>query len=210
MKKLYYWSLMLGLVFGSLTFTACGDDDDDDAPGTTGTTETAETPDTPANPTSIVGKWVGEWPALDEDKRVSQMDDLMWRYAHKLFYTISSDKTFEIVESACWYSTESSRKEYDQPSLSIDPARPNGAYLVERISHRLRGHNYTLTDNKIVLFVDHEAWSGTDEFADEGVEYEITFDYTISGNKLIINKGELYPVSPHNLIAFGEMTYQGQ
>lgn len=75
MKKLYYWSLMLGLVFGSLTFTACGDDDDDDAPGTTGTTETAETAETPANPTSIVGKWVGEWPALDEDKRVSQMDD---------------------------------------------------------------------------------------------------------------------------------------
>ena len=88
MKKLNFW-LFASLLFTACAVTSCSKDDDED---------------TPSGPTSIVVKWVGEWPAIDEDKRVSQMDDLMWRYAHKLFYTISSDKTFEIVESACWYT----------------------------------------------------------------------------------------------------------
>lgn len=194
MKKLNFW-LFASLLFTAFAVTSCSKDDDED---------------TPSGPTSIVGKWVGEWPAIDEDKRVSQMDDLMWRYAHKLFYTISSDKTFEIVESACWYTTESYAKEYDMPSLSIDPARPTGAYLMERIAHRMRGHDYTLTDNTIVLKVDHESWNNQGEFVDEPSDQEITFNYVISGNKLIINNGEIYAVSPHNLIAFGEMTWQGK
>ena len=194
MKKLNFW-LFASLFVAAFTLTACGSDDDDNPGGS----------DNPGNPTSIEGKWVGEWAA-----KPNSNDQLMWRYAHKLYYTINADKTFEILESACWYSTDSQEKEYDKPSLSIDPARPSGAYLVERISHRLRGHNYTLTDKKIVLSVDHESWSKTDEFADEGVDYEITFEYTISGNKLKIGDGSVIPVSPHNLIAYGEMTWQGK
>ena len=134
----------------------------------------------------------------------------MWRYAHKLYYTINADKTFEIIESACWYSTDSSDKEYDKPSLSFDPARPKGAYLVERISHHLRG-KYTLSDNnKITLDVDHEAWGSTDVFDDKNADYELTWSYTISGNKLKIGDGSVIPVSPHSLIAYDEMTWQGK
>ena len=32
MKKFYFWSLLLGLTFGSMALTACGDDDDDPTP----------------------------------------------------------------------------------------------------------------------------------------------------------------------------------
>ncbi len=53
MKKFYYLSLLLGLVFGSLTFVACGDDDDDPSP--------SPTPDvpspSPATETEIAGTW---------------------------------------------------------------------------------------------------------------------------------------------------------
>lgn len=35
MKKIQFWSLLLGLTFGSLAFTACGDDDDDNNTTTT-------------------------------------------------------------------------------------------------------------------------------------------------------------------------------
>ena len=52
MKKLWYYSLMLGLLMSSATFVACGDDDDDNAPAT-------ETPTAPENNPSfnIVGIW---------------------------------------------------------------------------------------------------------------------------------------------------------
>ena len=36
MKKYQFWSLLLGLTFGSLTFVACGGDDDDDSPSNGG------------------------------------------------------------------------------------------------------------------------------------------------------------------------------
>lgn len=196
MKKLNLL-LFLSLFVAAFTLSACGSDDDDNAGGN------------PGNPTSIEGKWVGEWAAKPDV--TEQWESLMWRYAHKLYYTINADNTFEILESACYYSTESADKEYDMPSLSIDPARPKGAYLLERISHRLRGHKYTLSgNNKITLYVDHEAWSSTDQFEDEAADYELTWDYTISGNKLKIGDGSAISASPHNLIAYGEMTWQGQ
>jgi uncharacterized cupin superfamily protein len=48
MKKLQFWSLMVGLVFGSLAFVACGDDDDDDNSNSSGTADLA---------TAVIGKW---------------------------------------------------------------------------------------------------------------------------------------------------------
>ena len=195
MKKLNLW-LLASLFVAAFTLTACGSDDDD-TPG-----------DNPGSPTSIEGKWVGEWAAKPDVE--AQWESLMWRYAHKLYYTINADKTFEIVESACWYSTDSSEKEYDKPSLSFDPVRPKGAYLVERISHRLRG-KYTLSgNNKITLDVDSEAWGSTDQFDDDDADFELTWNYTISGNKLKIGDGSLVSASPHNLIAYDEMTWQGK
>ena len=199
MKKLNFW-LLASLFVAAFALSACGSDDDD----------TSSSGDNPGTPTSIEGKWVGEWAAKPESEWKGNWDGLMWRYAHKLYYTINADKTFEIIESACWYSTDSSDKEYDKPSLSFDPARPKGAYLVERISHHLRG-KYTLSDNnKITLDVDHEAWGSTDVFDDKNADYELTWSYTISGNKLKIGDGSVIPVSPHSLIAYDEMTWQGK
>lgn len=49
MKNLKFWSLLIGLVFGSLAFVACGDDDDDNSNNPT---------PTPTPPTNILlGKW---------------------------------------------------------------------------------------------------------------------------------------------------------
>jgi hypothetical protein len=202
MKKYFkLMSLFLGLMICTPAFVACGDDDDDDTPA-------AETPATPAGPTSVVGKWVGEWAANPNSD-----DELMWRYAHKLFYTIKADNTFEIVESACYYTNESYDKEYDQPSIAIDPARPSGYYLVERIVHCMRG-TYTLPENnKITLKFLQEGWGGDEQVQMESMgeyAYEETFAYTISGNTLKVGDGSLVAVSPHNLIVYDVMTYQGQ
>ena len=49
MKKLQFWSLMLGLVFGSLAFVACGDDDDDNSNSGGGASGDLAT--------QIIGKW---------------------------------------------------------------------------------------------------------------------------------------------------------
>ena len=193
MKKLNLW-LLLSLFAAACTLTACGSDDDDDTPS-------GPTPD------GVVGKWVGEWAAKPNDP-----DNMMWRYAHKLYYTVKSDNTIEIMESACGYSNESVDKEYDMPSLSIDPARPSGSYLVDRIVHRLSG-TYSLSGNKITLNLDKEGW-GSDEqvqMYDLGASaIEKTYTYKIQGNKLQVGDGSLVPASPHNLIIYDWMTYQGK
>jgi hypothetical protein len=193
MKKLNLW-LFASLFVAAFSLTACSSDDDDNSSGSSG------------NPTSIEGKWVGEWAANPDDS-----NHLMWRYAHKLFYTFK-DGNFEIIESACWYTTEADAKQYDKASISIDPARPAGAYLAERISHKLIG-TYKLDGSKITLLPTKESWGDDDNFASmDDVSYygEQSFDYKITGNKLKIGDGTLVPVSPHNLIVYDEMTWQGK
>ena len=195
MKKLNFW-LLASLFVGALAFTACGDDKDN----------TPAPPTPPAGPTSIVGKWVGDFPAQPDNP-----NQLMWRYAHKLIYNFNSDNTFMITESACWYTTDSYEAEYDKPSISIDPARPAGAYLGERITHRLTG-SYTLEANsKITIKVTQEAWGSDDNFKMTTLTepYSDTYEYSISGNKLKVGDGSEIACSPHNLIAYGEMTWQG-
>lgn len=196
MKKLNYW-LLASLFVGSLAFVACGDDKDN----------TPAPPTPPAGPTGIVGKWVGDFPAQPDDPNF-----LMWRYAHKLIYVINPDNTFEITESACWYDTDPAEAENDKPSIAIDPIRPTGAYLIERIAHRMIG-TYTLGENnKITINTTKEAFSsdGNFNFVDPEDPEPRTFEYTINGNKLKIGDGSVVPVTPHNLIAYGELTWQEQ
>jgi hypothetical protein len=192
MKKLNFW-LLMSFFAAAFTLTACGSDDDDTPSGPT--------------PDGVVGKWVGEWAAKPNDPH-----NLMWRYAHKLYYTIKSDNTIEIMESACFYSNESVDKEYDKPSLSIDPARPSGSYLIERIVHRMSG-TYSLSGNKITMNLNKEGWGSDEqvEMMDLGqYPFTETYTYKISGNKLQVGDGSLVPVSPHNLIVYDWMTYQGK
>lgn len=54
MKKIQFWSLLLGLTFGSLAFVACGDDDDDD---------TNTTPVAPGG--TVDSKLVGDWQLVE-------------------------------------------------------------------------------------------------------------------------------------------------
>ena len=54
MKKLHFWSLMVGLVFGSLAFVACGDDDDDDNSNSGGASSGVVTGDLNKD---VIGKW---------------------------------------------------------------------------------------------------------------------------------------------------------
>lgn len=54
MKKLQFWSLMVGLVFGSLAFVACGDDDDDDNSNSGGASSGVVTGDLNKD---VIGKW---------------------------------------------------------------------------------------------------------------------------------------------------------
>ena len=192
MKKLNFW-LLASLFVGSLAFVACGDDKDN----------TPAPPTPPAGPTSIVGKWVGDFPAQPDNP-----NQLMWRYAHKLIYVIKADKTIELTESACQYSTDPSEAQYDRPSIPIDPIRPTGAYLGERIAHRMEG-TYTLVDNnKITISFKKEAWSSDGNFNMQPMSYEETFEYTINGDKLKVGDGSEIACSPHNLVAYGEMTWQ--
>ncbi len=196
MKKIF--SLVaVAFCFCALTTTlvSCGDDKKDE-------------PTPPSGPTGIVGKWVGDFPAQPDDPNF-----LMWRYAHKLIYVINPDNTFEITESACWYDTDPSVAEYDMPSIpAIDPIRPTGAYLGERITHRIAGTYQLGENNKITITTTKEAWGGDDNFdmQDVTTPYVETFDYTINGNKLKIGDGSVVAVSPHNLIAYGELTWQEQ
>ncbi len=63
MKKFYYFSLLFGLVFGSLTFVACGGDDDDPAPKQENNNSTTpsgnQENNNPTTPTGndLVGTW---------------------------------------------------------------------------------------------------------------------------------------------------------
>jgi hypothetical protein len=193
MKKLNLW-LLASLFVAAFTLSACGSDDDDNTGGG-------------PMPDGVVGKWVGEWAANPNSN-----DQLMWRYAHKLYYTLSSNNTIELLESACWYTNESDMKQYDKPSISIDPARPNGYYLGERIVHRMAG-TYSLSGNKITLNFDKEGWGSNEQVQMQDLgEYGFkqTYDYKISGNKLQVGDGSLVPASPHNLVIYDWMTYQGK
>ena len=139
-------------------------------------------------------------------------DGVVGKWAHKLYYTLSSNNTIELLESACWYTNESDMKQYDKPSISIDPARPNGYYLGERIVHRMSG-TYSLSGNKITLNFDKEGWGSNEQVQmDDLGEYGFkqTYDYKISGNKLQVGDGSLVACSPHNLVIYDWMTYQGK
>ncbi len=58
MKKFYYFSLMLGLLFGSLTFVACGDDDDDNPATNQDTTKEDDSSTNSITVDDLVGTWV--------------------------------------------------------------------------------------------------------------------------------------------------------
>lgn len=66
MKKIQFWSLLLGLTFGSLAFVACGDDDDDSPSNSTPPSETPDDPTPPAN--EITGTWRVDVYVTDQDK----------------------------------------------------------------------------------------------------------------------------------------------
>ena len=133
----------------------------------------------------------------------------MWRYAHKLYYIVGSNNTIELLESACWYTNESDMKQYDKPSISIDPARPNGYYLGERIVHRMTG-TYSLSGNKMTLNFDKEGYGSDEQVQMQEYSLKQTYEYKISGNKLQVGDGSLVACSPHNLVIYDWMTYQGK
>lgn len=87
MKKFYLFSLLLGMVFGSLALTACGSDDDDSS--------NSPTNNNGGNPTggSIVGTWQAFVPA-------SNPESMVYCYDHLLVYAFDSDKTFKINTAA--------------------------------------------------------------------------------------------------------------
>ncbi len=190
MKKLNLW-LFLSLFVAAFTLSACGSDDDDNTGGG-------------PMPDGVVGKWVGEWAANPDSP-----DQLMWRYAHKLYYIVGSNNTIELLESACWYTNESDMKQYDKPSISIDPARPNGYYLGERIVHRMTG-TYSLSGNKMTLNFDKEGYGSDEQVQMQEYSLKQTYEYKISGNKLQVGDGSLVACSPHNLVVYDWMTYQGK
>lgn len=83
MKKFYFWSLLLGLTFGSMAFTACGDDDDDPEPV----------------PTPVVTDpwYVGTWESIDNADGVKTQwimtkTNVTWIYTY-LSYDENSNAT---------------------------------------------------------------------------------------------------------------------
>ena len=197
MKKIYLFGLLLCMVFGSVALTACGGDDNESTP---------PTPPTPPLPTSIIGNWVGEWPANPNDP-----NQLLWRYAHKIQYEIKQDGTFDIKTCACYYSTDPSDAQYDKPSMpALDPTRPAGAYLIERIAFRCYG-TYTLDNGKISLNVTHEGYmngqTGSFDTPANATSHVEIYNYSITNGKLKINDGSPVQINPHQMIAYSEMNY---
>lgn len=198
MKKIYLFGVLFSMVFGSLALTACGgSDDDNNTP-----------PPPPAGPTSIVANWEGQWAA-----NPNEPNQLLWRYAHRIKYEIRADATFNIKACACHYSTDAADAQYDKASIpAIDPARPAGAYLVERIAYQCYG-SYTLDEanKKITLTITHEGYydESTNFFVTQSLQQalEATWSYTLSGNTLKINDGSPIQVNPHCMIAYGEMAW---
>lgn len=186
------------------TFTSCGDDKADNP--NPENNQNGNNDSQPASPTSIMGTWVGDFAAQPDNP-----NQLMWRYAHKLTYNFNSDFTFMITESACMWAdpTDADAAQYDRPSLPIDPTRPAGVYLLERIVHRVVGTYTLIGNNKIAINVTRESWTGDESYDFHESSFSETFEYTITDNKLKIGDGSEYAVSPHNLIVYGEMIWQG-
>ena len=86
MKNLKLWGLLLGLIFGSQVFVACGDDDDDDPITPTPTTQT----------NILLGKWTRSEVIPGGD---SQLHGKFYAFVTDS-YEFKSDMTFEFINSA--------------------------------------------------------------------------------------------------------------
>lgn len=103
MRKIQFWSLLVGLVFGTMAFVACGGDDDDDS-----------IPTPPATEKTLVGYWKGYIPG-------NNPEDMALRYAHYLYYYFGSDNKYWLITS--FFMPEISKEEADR---YIQSALDNG------------------------------------------------------------------------------------
>lgn len=178
MKKFFYFSLLMGLVLGALTLTACGSDDDEPAGG------------------NIVGNWEANIP-------VGEIDN---NYSHSLTYEFKNDNSFTVttysvmedgfrdwgLRFAGTYSTSNGKLslnikkfwEYDGGRNGTDEDRWN------------TGENSDGSTN-------FSEWT---EWGFEAIDNPLVIDYSVNGNTLTLNNGKYIVLEWGNCVLTGTLT----
>lgn len=106
MKKIQFWSLLLGLTFGSLAFTACSNDDDDSGDG-------GNTP--PPAETEITGTW-----KIDLTTKTKTYDNVEAEMTYSETMEFNADGTFQAQNTFTDYQQSSTKYEGVWKKLGTD------------------------------------------------------------------------------------------
>lgn len=130
MKKIQFWSLLIGLVLGSFACVACGDDDDNDKKGESGTSGniTAE-------------ELIGNWYLIDENssKKVC-IDVIQVLDKQNLVFTEMKAKAeygWELRDEDqrtqhMTYTYDGKRITMSQGNMGAEITKENGQYMIQR------------------------------------------------------------------------------
>lgn len=203
MKKFYLFSLMLGIVFGSLAITSCSSDDSKDNPTTGG---------------SLVGKWKANISAKENPQNGSEI------YDHVLVYVFNSDNTFTVKTS--YFGFEDAGEGGEDGGIPLldpdDPQVPAGKVCYDLMRFRYAG-TYQTENGKLTLTfqkgwmydygrngTEEERWySGENEDGsfdiqlgefDFNVNNPLTIDYSVNDRTLTLANGESIVINHHSVL----------
>ena len=178
MKKFYYFSLLLGLMLGTLVFTACGSDDDE--PSTGG---------------DIVGTWTASF-ALDE------IDE----YEHELTYVFKKDGTFDMTTFSImeegfkdWGLRLVGTYTANNGKLTLNLKK---YWIYDGARNGTDAERWQTGDNADGS-ADIDEW---DDFGFDPISNPLVLDYSIEGNKLKLNNGQYLILEVGNSVISGTLT----
>ena len=181
MKKLQFFSLLLGLVLGSLAFVACGDDDND-------STNTGGDGGTPSE-TSIVGLWKGYIKA-------NNPEDMAMCYNHYTYYYFGKDNKFWMVTSFFPDLSQETVEKYVNDALQKGKATTsvdfNGEIIYFSGTYTDNGKEVILKPNETASYNSYNhKWSKTIyRGGDEQASSMPAIAYTLADGKLTLSSND--------------------
>lgn len=170
MKNLKFWSLLIGLVFGSLAFVACGDDDDDNSNNPT---------PTPTPPTNIL---LGKWSKSTVIPGGENQTQGKYYAVVTNSYEFKSDMTFE--------SSTSSVTIYEKADPAEQFSRTTGTYTFEN-------NQLTLNYQKFEFWNwNEEKWTSHGNVQPYTVQYRVT---TTDNSITFTNDTEAITITKHDV-----------